>query len=282
MSKVMVVTDSTTFFPEGATAGLPLHVTPVTVIFGEETFKDGVDMHPDQFYRRLSTSKVLPTTSQPTPEDFIRLFSAYLEEGYDVLGILVSHKLSGTVASAESALATLATPRLAVVDGLSVSLGTGFPALLAARAAKEGASLAECKALAEKARGQVEVLFTVDTLEFLHRGGRIGGATRFLGTALNFKPILEIRDGRIEPLERVRTRNKALDRIVELAVERIGTARPARVAVIHADCEPVAQKVLADLAAKIELAEQWIAPLSPAVGVHAGPATVGLAILRGM
>ncbi|HJS19855.1 MAG TPA: DegV family protein, partial [Anaerolineales bacterium] len=151
-----------------------------------------------------------------------------------------------------------------------------------ARAAVEGASLAECKALAEKARQYVGVYLTVDTLEFLHRGGRIGGAQRFLGTALNLKPILTVEGGRVEPVERVRTRGKALDRVVELVVEKCGAKSPVRLATLHADSAADAKVMLDKITPLVNPQESVFAAVSPAVGANTGPGTVGLAWMAGL
>jgi len=158
----------------------------------------------------------------------------------------------------------------------------GFQVLTVARAAESGASLAECVALAEKARQHTGVVFAVDTLEFLHRGGRIGGASRFLGTALNIKPILEVVDGRVEAIERVRTRNKSLQRLVEIIEERIAGRTPVRLATLHA-IAPDEAKQLMDMAnARLHVIENVFSEVSPVVATHAGPGTVGLAFMAGM
>ena len=154
--------------------------------------------------------------------------------------------------------------------------------LQVAKAAVDGASLADCKALAEKARQHVGVYLTVETLEFLHRGGRIGGAQRFLGTALNLKPILEVDGGRVEPVERVRTKGKSIDRIVELVAERCKGKSPVRMATLHADSEADAKMMLDKIVPLVNPVESVFAAVSPAVGANTGPGTVGLAWMAGM
>jgi DegV family protein with EDD domain len=161
-------------------------------------------------------------------------------------------------------------------------MALGFQVLSAARAAQDGASMADCKALAEKAREHTGVYLTVETLEFLHRQGRIGGAQRFLGTALNLKPILAVEGGRIEPVERVRTRGKALERVVEIVAEKCAGKTPVRIATLHADSPQDAQVLLDKITPILNPVESIFAAVSPAVGANAGPGTVGLAFMAGM
>lgn len=180
-------------------------------------------------------------------------------------------------------MAMLPDANIELLDKLSVSMGVGWSAIAAARAAFKGLSLTECREITEKTCENIGVLFTVDTLEFLHRGGRIGGAQRFIGTALNFKPILELKEGVIEALERVRTHKKALTRLVNLVVDCIGDRRPVYLAAMYANNAPdVAKKLLEDAAAVINPGETLIADIGPGVGTHVGPGTVALAFLAGI
>ena len=169
-----------------------------------------------------------------------------------------------------------------LVDSESVAMAMGFQVLAAAKAAEQGATLAECKELAEKSRQFSGLYVTVNTLEFLHRGGRIGGGARFLGTALNLKPILEVKDGRLEAVERVRTRGKALNRVVELVEQQVKGRRPLHLASLHANAPVDAQFMLDQLKGRLEVDEEVISIVSPVVGTHAGPGTVGIAFLVGM
>jgi DegV family protein with EDD domain len=169
-----------------------------------------------------------------------------------------------------------------IVDSGATAMATGFQILLAARAAEGGANLFECKAIAEEASRHVGLFFAVDTLEFLHRGGRIGGATRFLGTALNIKPILELTNGQVEAVERVRTRKKSLQRLIELVEAGINGRRPVHLAVLHANAPEEAKALLEEASCRIDAVETIYSTVSPVVGTHAGPGTVGLAYLAGM
>jgi DegV family protein with EDD domain len=214
MGKVAVVTDSTAYIPPDLLQRYRITVTPQILIWGEETFQDGVDIQPSEFYQRLRTAKIMPTTSQVSVVTMQNTFQRLVDEGHEVLGIFISSKLSGTIQSAVQAREAMgaAAEKVAIVDSLTTAMAMGFIALTAARAAQEGASLQECQKLAEAAREHTGVYFVVDTLEFLHRGGRIGGAQRFLGTLLNMKPVLTLEGGRVEAVERVRTKGKAIER----------------------------------------------------------------------
>jgi DegV family protein with EDD domain len=282
MSKLVIVTDSTVYLPNEITKQYGIVVAPQVLIWGNETFEDGVDIQPDEFYSRLKTATVMPTTSQVTIPYFQKIFREYLDKEYEILAILISAKLSGTIDSALQARDLLPKGPIEIVDSHSTSMAMGFHILTVARAAQQGASLAECKALAEKAREYTGVIFAVDTLEFLHRGGRIGGGSRFLGTALNIKPILEVTGGRVEAVERVRTRNKSLHRVVDMIVERTAGKQPVRLAALHANAADEAKRMLELACQQLNPVESFLTQVSPVVGTHAGPGTVGLAFMAGM
>ena len=282
MAKVAVVTDSTATLPREYLDQYPIWVAPQVLIWGEETLLDGVDIQPQQFYERLEKDPVHPTTSQVTPAKFREMFSNLLEMEYHILAVLVSPKLSGTVESANQAKEMFPGAPIEIVDSESIAMAMGFQVLMAARAAKEGASLADCKDLALKSRPYTGVIFAVNTLEYLHRGGRIGGGAKFLGSALDIRPILEIRDGRVESVERVRTRKKSLARVVSLVEERIAGRTPVRLATLHANAAEDARWLLDVGCAHLQPVEKIYTEVSPVVGNHAGPGTVGLAFMAGM
>jgi DegV family protein with EDD domain len=284
MSNVAIVTDSTAYLPADVLDKYSVTVVPQILIWGNETFQDGVDIQPDEFYRKLKTSKIMPTTSQVAIVTMKAAFEKLLESGHDVLGIFISAKLSGTMQSAINAREMLpkAASRIVVMDSNSTAMAMGFHVLAAARAAQAGVSLVECQKLAEEARKHTGVYFVVDTLEFLHRGGRIGGAQAMLGSALNIKPLLELLDGRIESVEKVRTKRKAINRMIDLVVEKTAGRTPVRLATLHANAEVEAKSALMEASARLNPIEQILAAVSPAIGTHAGPGTVGLAYMAGM
>lgn len=282
MSKVALVSDSTANIPKNLIEKYQITVIPQILVWDNETFLDGIDIQPDEFYTRLKTAKVMPTTSQASPKSFRDTYERLLEQDYEILTVVVSAQLSGTMDSAIQAKETLPGAPIEIVDSCSVAMASGFQLLAAARAAETGASLAECKAIAEKARQHTGVVFAVDTLEFLHRGGRIGGGARLLGTALNLKPILEVTGGRVEPVDRVRTRRKSIVRLLEIIEERIKDRQPIRLATLHANAYEEAREILEIADRRFNSIESVFSEVSPVVGTHTGPRTVGLAYMAGM
>ena len=279
MSKVAIVTDSSPNIPAEIIAENNIHVVPLTVIWGEENFYDGVDISPVEFYKRLETAKVMPSTSQPSVADFEVIFRSLHEQGYEILAVLISEDLSGTISSATQAKKLLPDAKIEIVNSKSLAMDLGFQVLLAARAANQGASLEECKQLAEDARDRGGIIFVLDTLEFLHRGGRIGVSKRFMGTVLNVKPVLTIEDGKITPLDSVRTQKKALEAIVDMIEERTKGHKNVRLATLHANNPETAQFILDKATERINPVEQIFSELSPVIGTHAGPGAVGLAYI---
>jgi DegV family protein with EDD domain len=281
MSKVALVTDSTAYIPQDLVDKYHISVVPQILIWGEETFEDGVDILPAEFYERLENATIMPSSSQVVPATFDKIFGKLLEGGHDILAVLVSAKLSGTVDSAIQAREKYPNAPIEILDSNTTAMAMGFQVLEAARAAEAGGTLAECKELVINAKEGTGVVFAVNTLEFLHRGGRIGGGSRFLGTALNIKPILEVANGRVEALERVRTRKKSLLRLVELVEERIDGNQPVHLATLHANSPEDARQVLDVAADRLNAKECIFSDVSPVIGVHAGPGTVALAYLAG-
>lgn len=284
MSKVALVVDSTSYIPRDIREKLPITVVPQVVIWEGVSYEDDVTITTDQFYTRLRTAKVMPSTSQVSVVNMHKAFSTLLEQGYEVLGMFVSSKLSGTYQSAVLGREQLTSgkEKVQIMDSETTAMALGFQVLSVARAAQDGASMSDCQAMATKAKEHTGVFLTVETLEFLHRGGRIGGAQRFLGTALNLKPILTVQDGRVEPVERVRTRGKALDRVVEVVAEKCAGKSPIRIATLHADSPNDAKSMLDKITPMLNPVEAIFAAVSPAVGANAGPGTVGLAYMAGM
>jgi len=284
MSKTAVVTDSTAYIPEDLCKKLNISVVPLFVIWGHENYLDGVTMKPADFYTRLATDKVSPSTSQATPAAMQEAFSKLIDQGYDVIGVFISDKLSGTMASAKQARNELASAkdRIALIDSETISMALGFQALALARAAADGASLKDCEKLAAEVRPNTGVYFAVETLEYLHRGGRIGGAQKLLGSALNLKPILTIRDGKVDSADRVRTTAKAHERVIELVGEHVAGKSNVRLATLQANAEELAKGVLSRASAKFNAVESILSAVSPAIGTHLGPGTVGLAYSYGV
>lgn len=277
---IAVVTDSTTYLPPDVRDRLNIPVIPLNVLWGEEVLKDEVDIDPPTFYRRLQTARVMPTTSQPSVGEFQGFFRQVAEDQKTdtIVAVFISSELSGTIASAEAAKALLPDLRIEIIDSRSTSMGQGFQAMAAAEAAQAGASLDEVIAAAARVRENLHILFMMDTLEFLHRGGRIGGGKRFLGTALQIKPLLEL-DGVIEAVEQVRTKKRALARMLEILRERAGSSPVFRAAVVHANAPEDAQALKTEVQSLLNPQELYLAEVSPVIGTHSGPGTLGVCIV---
>jgi DegV family protein with EDD domain len=286
MSQVMIVTDSTANIPANLLNDSPIQVIPLQVIWGDQILRDGMDITPTEFYERLQTAKVLPTTSQATPEEFRKVYAELLKKDYEILSIHISSKLSGTLDSAYQARQTFPGKPIELVDSQSTSRAMGFQVMAAARVAAMGGSLHDCKAVAEKARQQTGVYFALNTLEFLQRGGRIGGAAALLGTVLNLKPLLELREGQIESVDKVRTLSKTLDRLLDLVAAKIENEQgPIRLCAIHGNSPDEAHQLLEAACNRFSssnILESLVSDISPVLGTHAGPGALGLAYLIGM
>lgn len=274
--KIRVVTDSTAYIPAEALGDFDIPVIPLWLIWGDENFRDGVDIDPPTFYGRLPGSKVFPTTSQPSAGEFVEFFQQAAVGAETIVGVFISSKLSGTVASALAAKIQLPGMDIRVVDSLSTSMGLGFAVLTAARAAAAGKSADEIVAAVEQVRDGMNVMFAVDTLEYLHRGGRIGGAKRLLGTALNLKPLLYLEEGRIEALASVRTKRKAVARMLDVAEERLAGKRIAEAAVLEVDALEEGRSLAQRVKERFGVSSVCITTVSPTIGTHAGPGTVGI------
>lgn len=283
MSKIAIVTDSTICLPAKIQAGLPIFTIPLHVIWGDEVYKDNVDITQDVFYEKLKSAKVMPSTSQPSPQDFVDLYKKVLKDYDEILSIHISAKLSGTCDSAIQAQRMLEKQaRIEVIDSRSTSMGLGFLALAAARMSKSGENLQSIKKYTDNARDRVKIFFILRTLEFLRRGGRIGSASALLGTALNLKPILMVDEGEIKPYVKVRTMQKALSKVAEILEENINGKTPIHLSIIQAGAEEDAKFLQGEIKSRIKnewIAEMVIAGISPVIGTHAGPGAVGICFM---
>lgn len=281
MSQVAVVTDSTSSLPHDLAEQYSVRIAPQVLIWGTENLYDGIDITAGEFYERLKTTDVMPTTSQATVASFKEIFEGHVSAGKDIVAVVLSHKLSGTYQSAMQAKEMFPQANIEVVDTGTVAMALGFHALAAARVAERGGSLEEVAAVAQEDPENVGLVLMLDTLEFLHRGGRIGPTQRLLGTALRMKPILEVADGEVRPLERVRTRSKATDRILEIFADRVEGKRPLRVAVHHTGVPEDAAEVAKAVEERFQPDEMVECTIGPVVGVHAGPGAVAIAYMTG-
>jgi DegV family protein with EDD domain len=270
-----IVLDSTSDFPDAQERFPNMRVVPLYVNFGSESFRDNVDIGSHDFYDRLRAAPTLPTTSQPTPQDFVDAYEQLA--GYErIYSLQLSAKLSGTYQSAVTAAEVVGGDGIRVVDTETASLAVGMLALAIQRRLAAGTTDEEIEALIERFKEENRVVFTVATLEYLQKGGRIGRARALAGTLLNVKPILSIDDGVVHPIGKVRGRQKALEEFARVVASRTEDRPGLRLAIAHADA-PEWIDVLTDLAARarpegeIELVEN----LGAVVGTHAGPGAVG-------
>jgi DegV family protein with EDD domain len=273
LTSVAIVTDSTADLPPELTMSRAITVVPLTLNFDGQSLLDGVDIRPGEFYRRLHSITTHPTTSQPSPGRFAEVYSSLLAHHDAVVSIHISQKLSGTYESARQAAGMTDPQRVRVIDSELVSMSLGLITLAAASLAAGGATAETIVAKVIDMRASVQTYFSVATLEFLRRGGRIGRASALLGSVLQVKPVLCIRDGLVTPLERVRTFERALNRVVELTRE-VDRGHGVCVIVGHADAEEDAERIGRELDSIAETL--MIQPLGPVVGAHAGPGVVGV------
>ena len=275
--KVAVVTDSTSSLTQTMGQEYGLHVVPIHMTFGTQTYRDGIDLDAAAFYHLLRNSKRLPTTAQPTPADFVQAYTTLAKQAEAIVSIHISPLMSATLESARIASQQLPGVPIHVIDSRSVSMGLGLMAIAAARAAAAGQGAGEVVRSVEDLIAKMNVIFTVETLEYLQKGGRIGGATAFLGSMLDIKPVLYMKDGRVEPLERQRTRKRAVKRLLELMAEQVGSSAAVHVAVLHCAAAEEARDLAREVAARFQCAELLTVEAGPIIGTHAGPGTVGLA-----
>jgi DegV family protein with EDD domain len=275
MSRVVVVTDSSANVPAHLVQQLDIRVVPILLALNGQTFRDGLDVTAQQVYQWLRKSKHLPTTSAPSIGDFLRVYATAAQESSDIVSIHLSPKLSATykVAKAASQLVDNATIR--VINSHTVAMGQGFVAVAAARAAAGGADLEEVVARAEQVSSKMNLLATLDTLEYLHRGGRIGGAAAVLGALLQIKPVLYVTDGHVDLFARPRTKSKAI-RIMLEQLTNAADGGSLHVAIFHADVPKEAEALRNRIATDLECDELYVTEMTPMMGAHTGPGVLGL------
>ena len=275
--RVAVVTDSTSDLPQDLAQQVGIHIMPQTLIMGGRTWRDGVDIHPAAFYELLRTSPDFPSTSQATAGEFEALFREASQGVEGIVAVLVSSSLSGTINSAMIAVGNMPDVPIEVVDSRAASMQLGFIALAAGRAAAAGGDLQAVARAARSLVGRVHIFFVVDTLEYLHRGGRIGAAARMVGTVLNLKPVLELTGGTVQPLAKIRTRRKAMDRLFELVEERVAPGDRLHMSVLHVAAPEEGRALADEMEARFHLVEMVRTEAGPVIGTHVGPGTVGAA-----
>lgn len=257
---------------------LEITAVPALVHFGAEGFRDRVDLSLDQFYRRLNTSPVLPTTSQPPPEAFVEVYRRLADQTNEVFSIHSTKLLTGIYNSAVAAAAEIPEMRIIVVDSQQVTMALGWLVILAARGAHEGASLEELAAVVDDARPRSHLIAVLDTLDYAQRSGRLGKGSALIGTLLNVKPIISLLEGQVMPVENVRTRRRALDRLAEIV---LGSGPIQEIAVMHAAGLEFALRLRETFAQTLRVESIVTIETGPVLGTHVGPKAVGVAWLNG-
>lgn len=276
MSKVVVVTDSTATVPSDLVQALDIRIVPVLLVLDNQTFRDGVDIAPGEVYRWLRTSKQIPTSAAPSVGDFVRTFATAAQEASGIVSIHMSPDLSSTYNVALTASQLVEGTPIRVINCHTAAIGQGFTALEAARAAATGATLDEVVSRIEEVAAKVNLFLTLDTFEYLHRSGRIGGAAALMGTLLQIKPLLYLDDGRIGVMAKPRTKPKAIRLLVQRMAERVGD-RPLHAAVFHADALSEAEDLRQLLADTFDCVELYVTEFTPVMGAHTGPGLIGVA-----
>lgn len=279
LHKIAIITDSTCDLPQELRELYNIHIVPLSIIWGDEALREGIDIQPEVFYQRLVADPIYPTTSQPTPKDFIDVYERAREQGAEeVVVITISSAMSGTHESARLAATMLDGIPVHLVDSKSNSMSLGWQILAAARAREAGGDVATLIAAANAVRERLVYTISLDTLDYLHKGGRIGGASRFIGTLLNLKPQITVnhQTGKVEAGRRTRTRKRALKSLYKDFFAQLDTSKPMRIAVLHNAALPEAKKIAAQIQQEFAPQELIIGIVSPVLGVHTGPRAISL------
>lgn len=279
MSGVRVVADSSVCLPKELIEKYNIELVPETIIFGTKVYRDGVDLAAGDFYVLLGRAKDLPTTSAPSPQDFVDAYQKVAKDADYIACILVSSGFSRMgLQAAITARESVSEVPIEIVDSQTAVGAYGFVVLTAAKTAAAGKSLPEVLKAAKAVQKRVNLILTLDTLKYLAKGGRIGKAAHWAGTVLSIKPILEVPNttGTIEPLERVRSRPKAIRRLLELMQERVSEGQRVHVSIDHANVPEEADHLRSQISSLFDCAEVFINDWAPVAGVHCGPGVIGI------
>jgi len=271
---IKIVTDSTADVPKELLERYDIRVVPINIQFGMETYQEGIDIDRPTFFRKLE--EVMPTSSQPAPGQLVEVYRELAEDGHSIISIHVTSKHSGTCQSATLAKSMLPEAEIEVFDTLSISIGTGYQVLAAARAAEEGKSMGEIVQILEGIRSRMYLHLTPATLKYLQKSGRVGRLAGALGSLLNVKPVIKVEDGTLEAFQNVRTRSKAIDRLAELTEEAVGTTEPVKLAVSQAQVPAEAEKLRERLERTFNCDEMHVVDLACSLTVHGGPGIIGI------
>ncbi len=277
-SSIALMTDSTCDLPEELIQQYGITTIPELVIWGDQTFRDRIDITPQTFYERIEKDPVMPTTTLPTPVEFEKAYKDAIAQGAkEIIMLTVSAAMSGTFQAAKQVAERMGFP-VHVVDSKGPTMSLGWQVLAAARTREAGASVYEMLAAADKVREKLVLIVCLNTLEYLHRGGRIGAATKFLGTLLDIKPMVQInhKTGIVEPSGQARTRKKSIEVLIERFFEQVQTASPIHVAVMHGNALEEAQVIAERIRQTHAPKELLINITGPVLGIHTGPRALAL------
>jgi DegV family protein with EDD domain len=278
---VKIITDSTSCIPKNIVKKYDIRIVSLKIQFGQETYDEITGISNRDFYRRLTVTKDFPTTSQPSSSEFKDAYQQLLRQDpkTKILALTVSSKLSGTYNSALTAAEQLPEANITVFDSLSAATGLGLMVITAAEMTGAGYGLPEIITCLEQIRRSISIVFVVDTLEYLKRGGRIGTAAAFLGTVLDTKPLLTLVDGQIQPLDRVRTKKKAIERLfIELDHKLSSPDQPVQAGVIHVAAESEMHRLVTMVKARFNVTRFFASEAGPVIGAHLGPGAIGVGI----
>jgi DegV family protein with EDD domain len=276
MGKIAIVTDSAACLPTELVKEYGIHIVPFGLIFGERVFRDRVDITPNEFYHLLAKANDLPTTSQPSVGDFLRVYERLSWEAEAIVSIHIPGELSGTLSTAREAARLVPQVPIRIVDSRTAVTAQGFVVLEAARMAAAGGDLDRVVARAEEMIPRVHLFAVLETLEYLHRGGRVPAVAALLGSALQIRPIFSLCDGHVDILAKVRTKARAVERMLAMMRER-ARDRPVHTAVFHADALEEAEALREQVASRFNCVELYITEFTPVMGAHTGPGVLGLA-----
>lgn len=277
---VKIISDTTSGITPEEASRLGIGFLPQIIIFGEETYRDDIEINTETFLKKLRASSLLPKTAAPPPELYKPIYEELVKKGEAAIVICPSAELSGTFRSATIATQDFADLKIRIIDSRSIAGGLATLVLQAVAWAKEGM---DCDTIAERVielAARETVYYVVDTLEYLHKGGRIGGAAALVGGILQVKPILTLKNGRAEPLDKQRTKQRAIARLEELIHETYPHGKNGYLSVMHGDAPSEAEKLAATLNSALGIAEIPVYHLPPAILVHAGPGVLGVSFFR--
>lgn len=271
-----IISDSTCNLTPELVAQYDVHIAPIAIQFGEETYEEGVDIDPDTFYNKIDEMGIIPTTSQPSPARFAQLYQQFSKQGHSILVLTVTEKHSGTFASATMAKSLAPEADVAVFDSAAISLGTGWMIVEAARADAAGLSRDKILEKLKRIREHFYLFLTPATLKYLQMSGRVGRLQGALASMLNVKPIIALKEGALEALENVRTRTASIDRLVDKMVDSLGASTPIKLAIVHARAADEAQNLLEKAQASLNVDDYMMDDLSISLAVHGGPGILGI------